>query len=258
VLEIRGDLTEAEEAYARAARYGHEPQPGLALLWLAQGRTSAAVAAVHRLTVEPRPDVLRVALLTAAIEILLAADAVADAATLSRDLDRCAALLDTPLVRGRAGHATGAVLLAQGQADQALPRVRQAITDFAGVTVACSRMLLCQVYAALDDPASATLELTEAATALDRLGARPTRQQVTRLLRPDRPGGLTCRELEVLRLVAAVTNNAGIAAALVLSETVTRHLSTSSASSASPRGPPRPPWVRARPGLTRSGRPRGL
>lgn len=157
MLEIRGDLTEAEEAYARAARYGHEPQPGLALL-------------------------------TAAIEILLAADAVADAATLSRDLDQCAALLGTPLVRGRAGHATGAVLLAQGQADQALPRVRQAITDFAGVAaayeVACSRMLLCQVYAALDDPASATLELTEAATALDRLGARPTRQQVTRLLRP--------------------------------------------------------------------------
>lgn len=229
MLEIRGDLTEAEEAYARAARYGHEPQPGLALLWLAQGRTSAAVAAVHRLTAEPRPDVLRVALLTAAIEILLAADAVADAATLSRDLDQCAALLGTPLVRGRAGHATGAVLLAQGQADQALPRVRQAITDFAGVAaayeVACSRMLLCQVYAALDDPASATLELTETATALDRLGARPTRQQVTRLLRPDRPGGLTCRELEVLRLVAAGTNNAGIAAALVLSETVTRHLS---------------------------------
>lgn len=122
MLEIRGDLTEAEEAYARAARYGHEPQPGLALLWLAQGRTSAAVAAVHRLTAEPRPDVLRVALLTAAIEILLAADAVADAATLSRDLDQCAALLGTPLVRGRAGHATGAVLLAQGQADQALPR----------------------------------------------------------------------------------------------------------------------------------------
>ena len=49
VLRIRGDLTGAQAAYERAVAFGHEPQPGLALLWLAQGRTEAAVAAIRRL-----------------------------------------------------------------------------------------------------------------------------------------------------------------------------------------------------------------
>lgn len=230
VLRICGDLADADAAYAAAARHGHDPQPGPALLWLAQGRTAAAVAAAQRLAAEPRPDVLRAGLLAAAVEILLAAGLVERAAPLVVDLDRCAALLDTPLVRGLAGHAAAGVELAAGHPDRALARLRPAIEDFTAVTApyeaARSRMLLGQAYTALGDDTSGMLELTAAATAFARLGTRPAAQQVARLLRHDRPGGLTARELEVLRLVAAGTSNAGIATALVLSEkTVARHLS---------------------------------
>ena len=72
VLRIRGDLAGAQAAYERAVAFGHEPQPGLALLWLAQGRTEAAVAAIRRLLGEKRDPVHRSQLLPAAVEVLLA------------------------------------------------------------------------------------------------------------------------------------------------------------------------------------------
>lgn len=230
VLRIRGDLGGAETAYAEAGRYGYDPQPGLALLWLAQGRTAAAVAAAQRLVAEARPDVLRAGLLAAALEILLAAGLVAEAVPLVVELDRCAALVDTALVRGLAGHAAAGVHLASGHANRALARLRPAIVDFAAVSApyeaARSRMLLGQAYQALHDDTSGALELAAAAAVFARLGTRPAAQQVAQLLRHDRPGGLTERELEVLRLVAAGASNAGIATSLVLSEkTVARHLS---------------------------------
>jgi hypothetical protein len=65
VLRLRGDLTGAAAAYDAAVTFGYEPQPGLALLWLAQGRTGAAVAAVHRLLGEAGDPVHRSRLLPA-------------------------------------------------------------------------------------------------------------------------------------------------------------------------------------------------
>ena len=77
------------------------------------------------------------------------------------------------------------------------------------------------------DEDSAAAELRAAARALTALGATPAAQEVDRLLAPDPlPGGLTAREAEVLRLVAAGRSNSEIAAVLFLSEkTVARHLS---------------------------------
>ena len=49
---LRGQFAEAEEAYREASRWGLEPQPGLALLRLAQGRTDAAEAAIRRVDAE--------------------------------------------------------------------------------------------------------------------------------------------------------------------------------------------------------------
>ena len=72
VLRFRGELGAAAMAYEEAIAYGYEPQPGLALLWLAQDRPDAAQAAVRRLLAEPRDPVHRWQTLPAAIEILLA------------------------------------------------------------------------------------------------------------------------------------------------------------------------------------------
>ena len=47
IHRLRGELDEAERAYLKAGALGHQPQPGLALLRLAQGRSDAALAALR-------------------------------------------------------------------------------------------------------------------------------------------------------------------------------------------------------------------
>ncbi|HVD23374.1 MAG TPA: tetratricopeptide repeat protein, partial [Lapillicoccus sp.] len=59
VLRTLGDLDAAETSYAEAGSHGFEPQPGLSLLWLARGRTSAALASAQRLLDEPAGPVQR-------------------------------------------------------------------------------------------------------------------------------------------------------------------------------------------------------
>ena len=70
---LRGEYDKAEESYRRASRCGHDPQPGLALLRLAQGQCDTAYAAIRR-ALDERPyrhDRLR--LLPAYAEVALAA-----------------------------------------------------------------------------------------------------------------------------------------------------------------------------------------
>src|SRR5204862_3463210 len=45
---LLGEFDRAEEAYRQASRRGRTPQPGLALLRLAQGQAEAAAAAIRR------------------------------------------------------------------------------------------------------------------------------------------------------------------------------------------------------------------
>ena len=73
VQRIRGRLDEAEAAYQKAAELGHEPQPGLALVWLARGRTAAAISAINRLVAEAQGPVHQSWMLPAAVEILVSA-----------------------------------------------------------------------------------------------------------------------------------------------------------------------------------------
>lgn len=230
VLRIRGDLAGAAAAYDLAISFGHEPQPGLALLWLVQGRTEAAVAAVQRLLGEAGDPVHRSRLLPAAVEILLAGGHPDDAAAHADELRSIAASFGCPSVQARADHAGAEVALGAGDPGSALPLLRRerGVWERLGArydTARC-RVLLGRALRAAGDEESAVTELSAARRTFAGLGARPAEQEAAGLIRPTLPRGLTLREVEVLRLVAAGKTNPEIAALLVLSEkTVGRHLS---------------------------------
>jgi DNA-binding CsgD family transcriptional regulator len=230
ILRLRGDLAAAAAAYDQAAAFGHEPQPGLALLWLAQGRTTAAVAALRRLLGETVDPVHRSRLLPVAVEVFLAVGCSEDAARLAGELQAIAVTFGCPSVQARADHAAADVALDSGDPAAALPLLRRecAVWERLGArydTARC-RLLLGRALRALGDDQSALAEWTSARHIFAELRTRPAEREAAALIHPTAPRGLTQREVEVLQLVAAGKTNPEIAALLVLSEkTVGRHLS---------------------------------
>ncbi|MER5206469.1 response regulator transcription factor [Streptomyces sp. NPDC002825] len=229
---VRGALGTAEEGYRRAGEYGNPAQPGLALLWLAQGRVDDAAAAI-RGAADERPDRLRRArVLAAYVEIMLAADDAAAARAAADELSRTADAIGAPLLRAVAAHARGAVLLAEGDAAAAVDALLDACRTWGELEApydrARSLVLLGLARERLGDSGTAQLELDAARQVLRRLGAAPDLARLDGLTRgrPRDDAGLSPREIEVLRLVATGRTNHAIAAELVLSEkTVARHLS---------------------------------
>jgi DNA-binding CsgD family transcriptional regulator len=231
VLRLQGDHAAADEAYQRAADRGFDPQPGLALLWLARGQDTAALAAVERMVAEVGGPVQRTRMLPASVDVLLATGHVERAREVATELDTLATSFGCLCLEAAAALADGAVELAAGDASGALPYLRKAQQLSARADDpfgrARARVLSGRALAAVGDAESSRRELEAARTALRRLGAGPAADEVDELLAPGAlPGGLTAREVEVLRLVASGRSNAQIAAELVLSEkTVARHLS---------------------------------
>jgi DNA-binding NarL/FixJ family response regulator len=231
VLRILGEYKLADEAYDSAGASGDAVTPGLALLWLAEGRVDAAVGAVRRQVDEAHDPVSRSRVLPAAVDVLVATEAVDEAAPLAEELGRLAVAFDSPALRGAAGCAAAQVALARGDAASAAAGARRAVAAWttlsAAYEVARCRTLLGRAYRALGDEQAADAELRAAREAFAGLGAQPAERECARLLgAPRAPGGLSPREVEVLRLVAAGRSNAQVADALFLSDkTVARHLS---------------------------------
>ncbi|MCO1658988.1 helix-turn-helix transcriptional regulator [Pseudonocardia humida] len=233
VARLRGEFAAAEELYQQANRAGREPQPGLALLRLAQGGTDAARVSIARCLGEAEDRVGRARLLPAHVEIMLVAGDVRAARTGADELALITADLDAPLLRAASAQATGAVLLGEGDARAALAPLRRGWSLWyelgAPYEAARSRVLLGLACRALGDEDGAAMEFDAAGSTFQQLGAAPDLARVESLARR-RPEGsvspLTARELDVLRLVATGMGNRAIAAELFLSEkTVARHLS---------------------------------
>jgi DNA-binding CsgD family transcriptional regulator len=229
---LRGESAAAEDAYRSASRSGWEPQPGLALLRLAQGNIEAAVAAIRRVASEATDPLRRAEVLPAYVEIMLAAGDVQAARQACDELEQISRAYESGMLAAIAAHARGAVDLADGDTRSALVALRHARRAWeelrAPYEAARVRVLVGLACRALGDAEAAALELEAAAGVFVDLGAAPDLARVE-LLKPTTPvdtHGLSPRELQVLRLVAAGRTNRRIAAELVLSErTVDRHVS---------------------------------
>jgi DNA-binding CsgD family transcriptional regulator len=229
---LRGDFTAAEAAYRDASRFGREPQPGLALLRLAQGDEGAARAALSRALAETAEPLQRAALLPAYVEVALAQGAVDDAVSASAELDEIDGRYGRPMLHAIAARVRGSVELATGDPQAALRSLRTAWqvweeldAPYEGGRVRFLVGLSCR---ALGDEDGAELEFEAARAAFDALGAAPDLARVEALSRRAQTvetHGLSARELEVLRLIASGRTNRDIAAELVVSEhTVARHV----------------------------------
>jgi DNA-binding CsgD family transcriptional regulator len=233
IHRLLGEFAEAEEAYRNTNLRGLEPQPGLALLRLAQGSNDAAAAAIRRVVGETTDPLERARLLPAYIEIMLAVGHADEALDACRELQEIAKGYASGVLGAMAAGAKGAVQLAEGGASSALPALRHAGQVWreleAPYEAARVRVLVGLACDALGDHETAALELDAARGTFENLGAAPDVARVDSLVSRATSGsthGLAPRELQVLRLVAAGKTNKAIAAALVVSErTVDRHVS---------------------------------
>lgn len=233
LYRLRGEFSEADEAYHQANRYGRKPQPGLALLRLAQRQTDTATTAIRVALGEAHGTETRSRLLPAYVEIMLAVGDIPAARLAADELASLADDLAAPMLTAVAAQARGAVQLAEGEAGAALSVLRQAWTGWQEVDAAYDaarvRVLIGVASRDLGDVDAADMEFDAARRIFQQLGARPDLRRVEALSRTVKPapaGGLSAREIQVLRLVAAGKTNRQIASALFISErTVERHLS---------------------------------
>jgi DNA-binding CsgD family transcriptional regulator len=227
---LRGEFVKAEEAYRQASQWGCGPNAGIARLRLAQGQVDVAAANIRRLVDEAQDRVTRSRLLAAHAEIMLEAGDSAAARAAADELEEIAAGFRSPMLRALGSGARGAVLLADGDARAAVAPLRESLGAWREIGApyesARVRMLIAAACRELGDDDSARMELDAARAALERLGAAPDLARIDAMLGKAETGGLSEREVEVLRLIARGKTNRAIADELVISEkTVARHVS---------------------------------
>ncbi|ANS25519.1 transcriptional regulator [Rhodococcus opacus] len=229
---LRGEVAQAEKLFLEANRWGRRPQPGLALLRMAQGRVGSAAASIRCAVGESTGAVERARLLPAYVDILLAAGDVPAARTAADELDSIATRFAIPYLYALSAQASGSVLHAEGRGRDALTVLRDAWRRWQdiGAPYECARVResVALVSRDLGDDDTAQMEHDLASATYRQLGAVPDLERLRAEFRPDPTAAtpLTPREVCVLRLVAAGKSNRAVATELFLSEkTVARHLS---------------------------------
>ena len=187
----RGDFAGAEEAYGVSNELGREPQPGLALLRLAEGKVDAAVAGISRTLGEAEEPLFRLRRLPAQVEIAIAAG---DLKTARAAADEAEQIVDSYKIGNRRAaafdatvhFARGQIQLAEKDWAGAIASLRRARDDWQGVgapyETARARLLLGTAYTGAGDEHSAAVELEGALATFERLGAGPDESRAKELL----------------------------------------------------------------------------
>jgi hypothetical protein len=179
----RGDIDGAEEAFLRAHEFSFSPQPGIALVQLARGDATAALASVDEALDDPALDGLaRVPLLLARVEIALA-QADVDALYAAADaLEQTATTIATPALAASAAFARGSAELVDGNPLEAArlfalahQRWLDAETPY---EAARARELLAQAQLGAGRADGGRLALAATRAAFQRLGARLDTERV--------------------------------------------------------------------------------
>jgi tetratricopeptide (TPR) repeat protein len=180
-----GDVEGAEQALFEAHEAGWDPQPGLALVFLAKGEIARAAASIrdaleHPLSIPskelpPSTELRRAPLLEAQVEIAIAAGDLDRARWAADELGKIAAAFRSKALTASAASALGSVRLAEGAAAGARRDFEEAIDLWnevgAPYEMALARMGLAQAHRASGDEERALLEFRAARTAFERVGA---------------------------------------------------------------------------------------
>jgi tetratricopeptide (TPR) repeat protein len=179
------DLAGAEQALLAAHQAGWDPQPGLALVRLAQGDVTSAATYIRdalerpvRVPSKERPpnsDLQRAPLLEAKVEISIAAGDVAGARSAAEELERIAARFESKALFAGAALARGRVRFADGDPAGAEQSLSEAVLLWnevgAPYEVAVARLDLANSHAAAGSQQRADLERRAARTILDAIEA---------------------------------------------------------------------------------------
>jgi DNA-binding CsgD family transcriptional regulator len=232
ILRLRGSSRLSEAEYRQAGEIGIDPQPGLALLRLAQGRHDEAAAMISR-ALETAADMPRkTALLPAGIEIFIACGDLDTTEKLCAEMTKIAELFGTEILARVAEQGCGSLAMARGEYADAvagMSRARRYWSEFgAPYLVARLGVDIAQCCAKLGDVQSADMEFDAAEKLFRKVGAEPDLARIRKIrtgIKSPGADNLTARELEVLALMAHGGTNREIAGELGLSpKTVNRHV----------------------------------
>jgi class 3 adenylate cyclase len=187
----RGDFEGAENAYQVSNEMGRQPQPGLSLLRLAEGKVDAAVAGITRTLQDTDDPLRRLRALPAQVEIAIAAG---DLKTARAAADESEQIVDSYKIGDRRADAfdatihfaRGEILVAEKEWPGAIVELQRAREGWQGVgapyETARARMLLGIAYTRSGDEHAGTVELEGALATFERLGARPEAARTNELL----------------------------------------------------------------------------
>jgi hypothetical protein len=190
IIRLRtGDLPGAEAAFLEAQEHGWDPEPGLALLRLAQGDVAAASLLIqdaieHPCAVPsnewpPYGGLRSASLLAAQVEISLAVGDLATGRRAAGRLAETAATYRSPALVAAASLAQGRVAVAEKDPPSAVRRCQDAIAGWSEVGApfecASARLVLAEAHRLDGRVDRAELEEGAARTTLERIGARPLR-----------------------------------------------------------------------------------